>query len=440
MTEERDSLSPEERVRRRERELEAIRRVTRALSSATEEASVVRTALHTALEVVNAEAGSVLLYEPDSGRLEFRYVEGGGGDRLRGSFLAVTEGIAGEVFRSGHSRVSQDVRAEREHAKSVGIRAGYATRNMVTVPLSQPEGQPLGVMQVLNKRKGPLDEADLRVLEILASEVALAIAQARLYREAKVAEVVRLLGDISHDVKNMITPVVACADILEAIIGDLRRRPRPTDGREDEQHSARGIAYDPGFHVEAIAMLRDAACRIQDRVKEIADCVKGVTTPLRLAPCDLNTVASQVVRMLRPVGEHDQIEVWLQEGTDLPLVEADADRLYSMLYNLADNGMEAIRRAQRPGRVTIAAAAGPAGPFPEGRFVSVEVTDTGCGMGPETLRSLFTPAVRSTAALGTGLGTKIIRDAVEAHGGEIAVESALGMGTTFRVKLPLSQQ
>jgi len=128
-----------------------------------------------------------------------------------------------------------------------------------------------------------------------------------------------------------------------------------------------------------------------------------------------------------------------QLAEDLPLVEADSGRLYSMLYNLMDNAMTAIRRAGRPGQVTVTTAADTHGEFPDGNFVSIEVADTGCGMSPETLARLFTPAVRSTSVLGTGLGSKIIKDVVDAHGGEISVDSTEDVGTRFCIKLPLSR-
>jgi len=69
--------------------------------------------------------------------------------------------------------------------------------------------------------------------------------------------------------------------------------------------------------------------------------------------------------------------------------------------------------------------------------VIVSVTDTGRGMPPEIRDSLFSARAVSRKAGGTGLGTKIVKDVVEAHKGQITVESEIGVGTTFHIRLPL---
>ncbi|MFB3882923.1 MAG: sensor histidine kinase [Armatimonadota bacterium] len=416
----------------RERELNALWQVTKALASVAGEASLAQTALHAALEAVDAEAGSILLHDPALNQLVFRHVEGGGGSVLIGKGIAMTDGIAGEVFASRRSRVSHDVAREAAHLRAIGEEVGYATHNMITVALCPRGGRPVGVMQVLNKRTGHLDERDLRLLEMLGCQVALDIEQARLYQEAKLAELMRLLGDIGHDLKNMITPVVAATGLLEKVIEDLiKHGPQRQEGRPSAASTSEGP------HVEAIAILRDACRRVQSRVKEIADCVKGVTAPLRFSSCSANRVAQQVLDMLRPVAEEGRVSLVLEAAADLPCFEADEDRLFSMLYNLTDNAISAVRRADRPGTVVIATGTKLSGGV---QVITMRVSDTGCGMTTETLEQLFSPGSHSAAALGTGLGTRIAKDVVELHGGRIAVESTLGVGTAFSVELPISRR
>ena len=71
------------------------------------------------------------------------------------------------------------------------------------------------------------------------------------------------------------------------------------------------------------------------------------------------------------------------------------------------------------------------------KSVVLSVIDTGRGMPPQVRDSLFTDRVVSRKTGGTGLGTKIVRDAVEAHGGSITVESEEGKGTAFHIRLPI---
>src|SRR5439155_8665348 len=93
---------------------------------------------------------------------------------------------------------------------------GFETRNMVTIPLKRFAGEPIGVLNILNKREGGLyDDDEVATLSVISALTAAAIEQARLFEEAKLAEVVRLLGDIGHDIKNMTRPVAMGASIEE---------------------------------------------------------------------------------------------------------------------------------------------------------------------------------------------------------------------------------
>jgi signal transduction histidine kinase len=92
----------------------------------------------------------------------------------------------------------------------------------------------------------------------------------------------------------------------------------------------------------------------------------------------------------------------------------------------------AIPETPRGGRITVSGRADPAN-----GHVLVSVADTGRGMPPEVRDRLFTPRAVSTKSGGTGLGTKIVKDVVAAHKGRITVESEVGVGTTFHIRLPL---
>jgi signal transduction histidine kinase len=113
-------------------------------------------------------------------------------------------------------------------------------------------------------------------------------------------------------------------------------------------------------------------------------------------------------------------------------VFADRDRLAQILVNLVDN---AVKYTPDGGRVAIRAAATPGGP------VEVAVADTGIGIPSIDLpriteRFYRVDKARSRALGGTGLGLAIVKHLVQAHGGELTIESELGKGTTVRVTLP----
>jgi signal transduction histidine kinase len=115
---------------------------------------------------------------------------------------------------------------------------------------------------------------------------------------------------------------------------------------------------------------------------------------------------------------------------------ADKKRLYSAFYNLINN---AIPETPEGGRIALRCYARAEGAFPDGNFVMVEVADTGRGMSEEVKARLFTENALSTKPGGTGLGTRIVKNAVDAHNGILRVESEAGIGTTFYVRIPLNR-
>ena len=129
------------------------------------------------------------------------------------------------------------------------------------------------------------------------------------------------------------------------------------------------------------------------------------------------------------VAEKSNISLRCEGLESLPAIWADEQRLYTALYNLINN---AIPEVSPGGFITI-----------RGRMASdpdniiISVIDTGRGMPPEIRKSLFTDRAISRKPGGTGLGTKIIKDVVNAHGGQISVDSEEGIGTTFNLRLPV---
>jgi signal transduction histidine kinase len=231
-----------------------------------------------------------------------------------------------------------------------------------------------------------------------------------------------MMGDITHDIKNLLMPVVCGAGILQTEINDL-------------------LSHLPDIHVgrakasrdlcnEVIQMLKDDARRIQDRVREIADAVKGLSSPLEFSACEISSVVSNVFRSLGVLAQERSITLGTENLELLPVIVVDGRRMYNAFYNLIVN---AIAEVPPGGAVTVRGKA-----LPKDGAIVISVIDTGNGMPPEIRDRLFTKAVVSTKPGGTGLGTKIVKDVVDAHGGIVWAESDLGKGTMIHIHLPLS--
>jgi signal transduction histidine kinase len=141
----------------------------------------------------------------------------------------------------------------------------------------------------------------------------------------------------------------------------------------------------------------------------------------------IEPVVREAAEVVGPAAAQAKVDRVVEMEDGLPLVDADAELLRQAFLNLCVNGIQAMQE-QGGGRLGVRARR-------EGDGVLVEVSDTGPGMDAATRAHVFEPFF-TTKATGTGLGLAIVRQAVEAHGGTIEVETAPGAGTTFRVRLP----
>ena len=413
--------SLKQRDRRLRRELDAALQLSQALSQHVDVDELVERALRTALDVVGAESGSVLLANPESRKLIFRHVIGRKAAVLRGRSIGWDEGIAGIVFSSAKPYVTGDASRDRRHLASVDASIGYKTRDLIALPLKQAKGEPVGVMEVMNKRKGRLGNEDLGILTIISALTAAAVEQARLFENVKLAEVSRVVGDIGHDIGNLLTPVIMGVRMLQIDLGGVFND-LPAVAPEKAQQTKE-------LCDKVMALMAGNMRRVQDMVREISDCVKGLRSAPRFAECQIGDVAGSVLKTLHMVAQERGIAL-LGEGLEgLPSIQADERRLYVAFYNLVNN---AIPEVSPGGSITVRGRADI-----KGGLVHLSVADTGKGMPPEVRDSLFTERAISRKPGGTGLGTRIVKDVVDAHRGTIMVESKEGHGTTFHLSLPI---
>jgi signal transduction histidine kinase len=401
-------------------QLEAVERISHALFHSIDLDELVETTLRIALEEVGADAGSILLADPEKEELIFQYSIGEK-PVPRGTGIAWDKGISGAVFQSGEARITNQVNQDATHLRSVDQTTGFVTHDMVAVPLRRWRGEPIGVLDVLNKREGRFTNHDLGLLTIISAFAALAIQQAQQFEDAKKAEVVTLLGDIGHDMKNLLTPVYTGMELLRAEVTEL------FGGMSTAELSEKKVNKE--ICDEAGEMAQNGIRRLHDRVKEMADCVKGLSAPPNFALCEIERVVHEVFHTLQVLAREKQITLRTDGLESLPQFLADERRLYNAFYNLINN---AIPETPPGGSITVR------GHLDQGaRSIVLAVVDTGRGMPPEIRDRLFSAKAISTKKGGTGLGTKIVKDVVDAHKGKIWVESEPGVGTTFHLRLPL---
>jgi PAS domain S-box-containing protein len=243
----------------------------------------------------------------------------------------------------------------------------------------------------------------------------------RLRRADRLAAVGRMAATVAHEIKN---PLVA----LKTFVDMVPRR-----------------AKDPAF----IARFRDIVPKEVDRVNAIMEDLLDLSRPPRLSPRPLHV--EEVIRRCIALHEHQAAErgIALVEelAPNLAQVRADPEYLLRALGNLTINAIQAMSAGG-----TLIVRSGnrePWQPVPTAKtlqgdlvatnathpFVWISVTDTGTGMTPEQLDSLFTPFF-TTKEKGTGLGLALTHKIIEEHQGYLHVESQFGVGSTFTILLP----
>jgi len=150
---------------------------------------------------------------------------------------------------------------------------------------------------------------------------------------------------------------------------------------------------------------------------------------------DLKDILVNTVELLRNQGEANEITISLDLPDTLPLVEADRTEMEQVFTNLISN---AIKYNVKKGKVTVSAN-------PVNHYLNIEISDTGIGIDKEHLSCIFDEFYRvcvpeTRYITGTGLGLSIVKRIVESHFGFIEVDSTVGKGTTFTVKLPIKKE
>jgi signal transduction histidine kinase len=184
---------------------------------------------------------------------------------------------------------------------------------------------------------------------------------------------------------------------------------------------------------ENIAPIREQTillARLVDDLRDLA-LAEARQLPLELSDVDLSRLVPRVIRGFQPQAQAKGLSLSADLAESLPLIQADSQRLEQILGNLLSN---ALRHTPKGGKILVKA-------WSDATSAWLAVIDDGQGIASDDLPHLFdrfyrAGVARSRSDGGTGLGLSIAKQLVEAHGGEITVESELGKGATFTVRLP----
>jgi PAS domain S-box-containing protein len=267
-----------------------------------------------------------------------------------------------------------------------------------------------GLEQRVRERTAELLQANESLLKEIAerkrAEEQLQQHQEALFQREKLAAMGSLLANVAHELNNPLSVVMVQSDLL------------------GEEVKNKALA-------ERIKVVGQSAERCVSIVQNFLALARR--TPPQRAHVDLNVIIEESMKVLAYGLRVDNVEVHRNLAADLPPLWADRHQLDQVLVNLITNAHQALCEIHSPRRVVLTTRYDPAL-----NVVSLEVADTGPGIRPELRERIFEPFFTTKpAGIGTGLGLSICKGIIEGHGGTISVESQVGKGTMFCIKLPM---
>jgi signal transduction histidine kinase len=295
---------------------------------------------------------------------------------------------------------------------------------------------------VINLRRMNKDLADqIKTLRETRGELAytqnqLALQETMMQQE-KMAALGRLVAGVAHELNNPISFVYSNTVLLNKSLADLKALLEVYDSRRDlPEEAARAIAkvkqqIDYAYLMKdisgAIADCHDGARRVRDIVLNLKTFSRADQSQPQTV--SITAVIQSTIRMLSQYFRNDRVTLNCEFG-DVPDIECYPGQLSQVWMNLLVNAAQAI---EDRGNVWLTTSV-------EGEFLVVRVRDEGPGIPEELITRIFDPFFTTKpVGEGTGLGLSIVHGIIERHGGDIRVESTVGIGTTFTVRLPLTR-
>jgi len=253
-----------------------------------------------------------------------------------------------------------------------------------------------------------------RALLLLRDVTERRIQELQLMQAEKMSSIGVLAAGVAHEINN---PLNSVAGYAEALLRRFRDSPElAADARLGDFQNYLGVIIRETYRCKGII---DSLLSFSRKSEGAVDSV------------NVNRLMEEVLELVRHKARYDKIEICVDQDADLPAIRGDAAALRQVFLNLVMNAIQAI---EGPGLVEISTGR-------EGETVVVRVRDSGCGIAPESLEQIWNPFYTTkTVGQGLGLGLAVSYNIVKKHDGNVEVESEVGQGTCFSVRLPLGRE
>lgn len=382
-----------------------------------------------ALEIIKADRALLMLVDGESGELSVQATRQRKGLKSDDE-ISFSKTISRRVFETGESILTSDAMKDDRFQSSDSIML-HRIRSTLCVPIKTKD-RILGIIHVdtLEKVMG-FSQEELELLAAMGHQIGIAVENAKLVTDLKKANVEikdqqaklieaekltllgKIAGGVAHEINNPIMSILgftgmACKRLQDAV-------PAPEKVNEC---------------IHYLNVVQEEAHRCIQIVESISQFYRRKQSAM--APIRIEKVIEAALSIAKLHMNQGHIEIVTHLSPDLPPILANQGLLQQVLVNIFLNARDAMEKG---GVLSVATG------FENPPWVTIRISDTGCGIKPEDIQRIFTPLFTTKGeGKGTGLGLSISQDIIKSHNGAIEVESVPGKGTTFIIRLPSANQ
>ncbi len=404
--------------------LAALLEISRDISATLDLPSVLERIATHARDLLEAEDSDVYLLQPDGETLRAIVALGAYADEIKATPLRLGEGIVGIVAQSGEAEMVAHTENDPRSVQIPGTPVEPGA--LICAPLLF-KGRVVGVMSLARSgERGPFRQDDLNFLVGLARQAAIAIENAKLYatEQERAAALARALEqqreldrlkdefvqNVSHELRTPLSIARGYAELLaDGDLGELSPEQR-----------------------EPVKIVARRVRMLSKLVNDLTAIMEVGARELDWEPVDMAALVHDMADDFRVVAQEQDISLTTRIAPGVQPVFGDAVHLRRVLDNLLGN---AVKFTPPGGCIAVRLRQ-------EGEALVLEVQDSGIGIPADKFERIFDRFYQVDGGMsrrygGTGLGLALVKEIVVAHGGNIAVESRVGEGSTFTVTLPL---
>ena len=357
-----------------------------------------------AIQFTSAERCTIFVIDEEKGDLYSRILHDEKIEEIR---LPLGKGIAGYVAQTGEVINLDDAYSSELFNPEIDKKSGFHTRNILTVPMRNPDGKLIGAIQVLNKKNGAFTREDEDFLQSMGVHASLAIQRTLLTKSMAEQESLAAIGNFSagiiHDIKNPLTVIKGYSELL-------------------------GMTHDDPKVRKYMDTIQSQIQRLLSMIQEVLDFSHGV---VRIEKTENDAVEffKNLLSTFDIKLQERNAELKQHFARDKFIAFFDREKMMRVVINLITNSLEAMKEG---GTITVNVDADD-----KNWFFTIE--DSGVGISADRLPKIFDKFHSHGKKNGTGLGLAITKQIVEAHDGKITVESTENVGSIFKVTLPVKK-